>query len=238
MKKLLPVLVFLFPLLLFGQVPDAGQLLGLISVTSAEKNAIVGPTDGMILYDTDETTIYSYSVVYGWQKHEIGPSVYVGSFIINGDGNHVVSGIPFKPSQITFTAHANIEDINIDSDNGVGNNTQGLQNSFGSMTGFARDDNGTTAQQVIFSGGHGNSINDISRYSSSSHCIGIRFGHQNGDDLGKILASFTSFDTNGFTINAEYLDGTLTGAGTTTTNTFEPSDVDNETLLVLYTAYR
>ena len=238
MKKLLPFLALLFPILLFGQVPDAQHLLGLISVTTAEKNAIVGPSDGMLLYDTDENAIYSYSTVYGWQKQAIGPSVYVGSFVIKGDGNHVINGLPFKPSQVTFSAHANIEDFNIDSDNGVGNNAQGLQNSYGSMTGFARDDNGSTTQQVIYSGGHGNSINDISRYSSSSHCIGIRFGHQNGDDLGKILASFSSFDTNGFTVKAEYQKGTLTGAGTTATNTFEPGDVEDETLLVLYTAYR
>ncbi len=238
MKKLATIFVFLFPIFMFGQVPDAQHLLGLITVTSAERNAITSPGDGMVLYDTDENCIYSYSSVYGWQKHISGPSVYVGSFIIKGDGDHVINDLPFKPSQITFMAHANIEDINIDSDNGVANNVQGLQNSHGSMNGFARDDNNRITQQVIYSGAHGNSVNDISRFSSSAHCIGIRFGHQNGDDLGKILASFSSFDTNGFTIKAEYTEGTLTGAGTSITNTFQPSDVKNETLLVLYTAYR
>lgn len=238
MKKLILILALLFPLFLFGQVPDAGLLLGLTTVTTAEKHAITGLKDGMMLYDTDKKAVYSYSTVYGWQEQEAGPDVYVGSFIIKGDGNHVINDLPFKPSQITFTAHANIEDVNIDSDNGVGNNTQGLQNSFGSMSGFARNDSGGTTQQIIYTGGHGNSINDISRFSSSSHCIGIRFSHQNGNDLGKILASLASFDANGFTVKAEYQKGTLSGSGTTPTNTFEPADVGDETLLVLYTAYR
>ena len=106
------------------------------------------------------------------------------------------------------------------------------------MTGFARDDSGTTTQQIIYVGGHGNSINDISRFSSDSYCIGIRYGHQNGDDLGKILAALASFDPNGFTVKAEYFKGTLTVNGTNPVNTVQPGDIENETLLVLYTAYR
>lgn len=147
----------------------------------------------------------------------LGPTVYTGSFIITGTGNQIITGLPFEPSSITFVAHANVETLNLDSDNGVGDNNTGLSNSFGTMNGFARNDSGTTTQQVIYVGGSGNSINDISRYASSSNCIGIRYGNQNGVALGRTLASLASFDLNGFTINVS-------------------TKADN--VVVLYTAYK
>ena len=149
---------------------------------------------------------------------EVGPSsTYVGQFIITATGAQTISGLPFEPSSITFVAHANVETLNLDSDNGVGDNNTGLANSFGTMNGFARNDSGTTTQQVIYVGGSGNSINDISRYASSSNCIGIRYGNQNGNALGRTLASLSSFDTTGFTINVS-------------------AKADN--VVVLYTAYK
>ncbi|WP_281847786.1 hypothetical protein [Olleya namhaensis] len=147
----------------------------------------------------------------------LGPTVYTGSFIITATGNQAITGLPFEPSSITFVAHANVETLNLDSDNGVGNNNTGLANSYGTMNGFARNDSGTTTQQVIYVGGSGNSINDISRYASSSNCIGLRYGNQNGDALGRTLASLSSFDTTGFTINVS-------------------TKADN--VVVLYTAYK
>ncbi len=149
---------------------------------------------------------------------EVGPSsTYVGQFIITATGDQVITGLPFEPSSITFVAHANVETLNLDSDNGVGDNNTGLANSYGTMNGFARNDSGTTTQQVIYVGGSGNSINDISRYASSSNCIGLRYGNQNGDALGRTLASLSSFDTTGFTINVS-------------------TKADN--VVVLYTAYK
>ncbi|MGB1210326.1 MAG: hypothetical protein ACPG41_02820, partial [Lacinutrix venerupis] len=128
-------------------------------------------------------------------------NAYVGQFIITATGNQTITGIPFEPSSITFVAHANVETLDIDADNGVGNNNTGIANSFGTMNGFARNDSGTITQQVIYVGGSGNSINDISRFASSSRCIGLRYGNQNGDAVGRTLASLTSFNANGFTIN-------------------------------------
>ncbi|WP_275316291.1 hypothetical protein [Tenacibaculum bernardetii] len=156
-----------------------------------------------------------------------GPVVHTGSFIIDASGNKIIVGLPFKASQITFVAHANIENLSIDNDNQVGNNDSGINNSYGSMNGFARFNEATLTtpasitQEVIFVGGSGNSINDISRYSSNINCIGVRYGNQNGDSLGKITASLISFNVNGFTINV-----------TRTVNAV------NENLVVLYTAYR
>lgn len=137
-----------------------------------------------------------------------GPRVYVGKFLITGLGSQTITGLPFRPSQVTFVGYANIESYNLNSDNGVGNNNNTIANSFGYMKGFARNDNPIISQQVICGGGNGNSINDISRYASSSHCIGIRYANQNGDNLGRTSAILTSFNSNGFTINVDsFADG-------------------------------
>ena len=141
-------------------------------------------------------------------------------------GNIDVSTIPFQPRQVTFTGYANVEANNLDNDNEVGNNVDRVENVFGSMRGFVRDDNGTTVQQVIYIGGSGNSINDISRYASDSHCIGVRYADQNGStsasQYGITSATLTSFNADGFTLNVDsYLD-----------------DGDDEGLVIIYEAYR
>jgi len=186
------------PLFLSGQVPDAQTLVGLHTVTTAERNAITGAGEGMLIFDTDEESVYVYTTSFGWRKFQSAPNTYTGSFTISAPGAISVAGLPFEPSHINFSAHANIESNNIDSDNAIGNNATNLYNSFGNMNGFAKDENGSIVQLVIYSGASGNSVNDISRYSSDSNCIGIRYSSQNGDDLGKILTSLTSFNTDGF----------------------------------------
>lgn len=109
-----------------------------------------------------------------------------------------------------------MESLNLNADNGVRNNERGIANAFASANGFARDDSGSIVQQTIAIGGHGNSINDISRYASSAHCIGLRYGNQNGDSLGTTSAILTNFNPDGFTVNVDsFADG----------------------LVVLYTAY-
>lgn len=145
------------------------------------------------------------------------PRVYMGKFIISSTGNMSITGLPFKPSAIDFKAVGNVETYNQDSDNQVGNNNTGLANSFNYMFGFAQDIGGSISQQVICGGGSGNSINDISRYSSSSECIGIRYANQNGDALGYTRARLNSFDSNGFTINVTHR---------------------SDNLVVIYSAYR
>lgn len=168
----------------------------------------------------------------------LGPTVYTGTFIISAEGAVTVTGIPFEPSQVTFVANANVESLNIDSDNATGNNDRGIDNSFGTMNGFARNIGGTLVQQAMYSGGHGNSINDISRYASSSNCIGVRYGDQNGSSLGKIEAAFGAFTTDGFTLNAEYTDGVITVNSANALIDVQPDDVNNEALLVIFTAYK
>ncbi len=137
------------------------------------------------------------------EKMITGPRFYIGTFQINSGGSLTVTGIPFEPTTLTFIAFANVDTTTLNSDNAVGNNNTGINNSFGYMKGYARNDNGTINQQVICGGGHGNSINDISRYASPSHAIGIRYGSQNGDNLGLTTAIVTTITTNSFTLSVD-----------------------------------
>ncbi|PQJ73287.1 hypothetical protein [Polaribacter butkevichii] len=165
----------------------------------------------------------------------LGPTVYTGFFIIAAPGGTatsstplIINGLPFKPSQITFIAHANVESTNIDA---IGSSSNNINNSFGTMNGFARVINGTKTQQVIYLGGSGESINNISRYASSSNCIGLRYGNQDALDLGKITASFTTFTTDGFELQTTHTQGT---SGSTALR----NAIFSESLVVLYTAYK
>lgn len=179
----------------------------------------------------------------------LGPTVYTGFFIIDfndNNSNKTIIDIPFQPSQVTFVAHANVESFtdpndtkkDLDSDGGFGNNTRGINNSFGTMNGFANNSTGVLSQGVIYVGGHGNSINYISRFASSNKCIGVRYGNQNGDSLGSIKGVFNEFTSNGFNIGITYTDGTITVNDTSPVITVQTSDVQNEKLIVMYTAYK
>lgn len=239
MKKIILFILFLsLKINLLAQI-DSQSLFVVPRATTTELNAITTPTPeiGSLAFDTDKDRLVEYTST-GWKEIITEKNVYTGFFIINAPGgttattfSQSVNTLPFQPSQITFIAHANIESFNINSNNDVGNNTATLANSFGTMNGFARDDSGTTNQAVIYIGGSGTSINNISRYSSNSQCIALRYGDQNSVNLGLISASLTSFNTNGFSININYTLG-LSG------NVDRDNDILNESLVVLYTAYK
>ncbi|PQV46600.1 hypothetical protein CLV33_10998 [Jejuia pallidilutea] len=195
-------------------------------LTTAQRNAIVNPATSLLIFNTTTQQFEFNSnnpTTPVWNSINDNPTVstdanniissgtdngaflasttYIGKFIITGTGSQTISGLPFQPSSIKFSAHANVETYNINADNGVGNNNNTFQNAFGSMQGYATNYGGTIHQQVIYIGGSGNSINDISRYASSARAIGIRYSNQNGDNLGLTAAEVTSFNTDGFTIN-------------------------------------
>ena len=165
------------------------------------------------------------------------PAVYTGSFIITTPNDNrntfkqKIPNLPFLPSQITFVAYTNIESFPTSGDNQDKGNSNTIQNTAGSMNGFVRND-GTTnfLQQVIFIAAHGNSINDISRYASNEHCLGLRYTNQNGENLGIINAALTSFDTDdtsfGFTLEVNYTKGNGN------------NDIFDENLIVFYTAHK
>ncbi|WP_396603172.1 hypothetical protein [Algibacter sp. R77976] len=221
MKKLsfILLLVFTSHYYSFSQVgigttnPDASAILHIEStdkgllipkLTTAQINAIVNPAAGLMLFNTTTNTFEYNSgttVTPVWSKLNPDSSVYMGKFIITGTGAQTITGLPFEPSSIKFSTHANVETYNLNSDNGIGNNTNTFQNAFGTSLGYATNYGGSIEQQAIYIGGNGSSINDISRYASSTRAIGIRYSNQNGDSLGLTAAEVTNFNANGFTIN-------------------------------------
>lgn len=195
-------------------------------LTTVERNSITNPATGLLIFNTTPNIFEFNSGTPGspvWSPINsnltvssdsgniitsgtdsgayLGTTVYFGKFIISGTGTQTITGLPFQPTSIKFSANANVESYNINLDNGVGNNNGTFQNAFGSCTGYATNYGGSISQQVIYVGGSGNSINNISRYASSSRAIGIRYSNQNGNNLGLTAASVTNFNADGFTIN-------------------------------------
>lgn len=216
MKYITLIVLFMFNHWAHGQL-DQNSVMVIPQATAAEITAITGASAGAFAYASDSEEFYFFNGS-AWQvvQRNSSQTAYSGIIQITSTGAINVSGLPFSPRNITFVAHANVESLNLNADNAVGNNNTGLANSFGTTNGFARNDGGSVVQQTIYVGGSGNSINDISRYASSSHCLGIRYGNQNGNNLGLTTAQCTGFTADGFTLNVDnYSDG----------------------LVVLYTAY-
>ncbi|XMO85253.1 hypothetical protein AAFN75_10685 [Algibacter sp. AS12] len=181
---------------------DKGLLIP--RLTTTQRNNITTPAPGLMIFNTTLNTFEFNSGstrVPSWSKLNPDSSVHIGKFIITGTGTQTITGLPFEPSSIKFSAVPNVESYNVDADNDIGNNNNTFQNVFGNMSGYTTNYGGGILQQVIFVGGSGASINDISRYASSSRAIGIRYTNNNGNSLGLTAAEVTSFGTNGFTIN-------------------------------------
>ncbi|KEZ94653.1 hypothetical protein [Nonlabens ulvanivorans] len=208
MKKVIVLVIIVLSSAFAKAQISPNSLLGLPRYSTVEINSITGVELGTLVYDSDLNRVLEYTN-NGWEEILVSGSVEsVGVVEINAAGDYTISGLNFTPTSVTFHAYANVETTNLNSDNGTRDNETGIGNSFGSMTGFARDDNGTIVQQVIYVGGSGNSINDISRFASSIHCIGVRYGNQNGISLGLLTARVTSFTPTGFVINVDnYIDG-------------------------------
>lgn len=203
------------------QSTSQGLLIPRVALASdTDITTVVNPNGGALqestlVYNTGAAGLSAVGFYYWngsqWtQLADNSPKVYVGKAIISGTGTLSISGLPFQPSSVSFTAFANVESYTLNSDNGVGNNNTGIANAYGYMKGFARDASGSVDQQVIYGGGSGNSINDISRYASPSHCVGLRYSNQNGDSLGITSASLVGFKSDGFTLNVDsYADSVV-----------------------------
>lgn len=201
------------------QSTDKGLLIPRVSLIARNNTApVTSPATSLMVYNTSTSGSGANVVTPGfyywngtvWVRlvDQDTRDTYVGKFIISGSGNITISGIPFQPTSVEFKAYGNVENYTLNSDNGVGNNNGGIPNSFNYMSGYARNYSGTAEQQVICGGGSGNSINDISRYASLSHCVGIRYGNQNGNSLGLTTAEFINFTSDGFVINVDnFSDG-------------------------------
>jgi len=222
MKSILLILL-LAPLSLMAQTPEAVELVRIQeALTTSDMNGITGVERGALIFNVEKGALFYYDGSKWINTQEVSSSGTItipanpvsGGNLSNPNAtvanqNFTVTGLPFRPSRVEFVAYANVDAVNLNADNQVGNNNNTLQNSFGYMTGFAQNSNGTITQQVISGGGNGNSINDISRFASNSHCIGIRYGNQNGDQVGLLTASMVSFNSDGFTISSNRRDDAL-----------------------------
>lgn len=209
--------------------PEAGELFGLRSVSTTDMVAVANPFEGTVIYNTTEKAIFYYdgSRWINTKRTSSSGTILIEENQVNnlGNANQTVTaqivqimGLGFKPSRVEFVAYANIDAIGLNGDSSAaGNNDNSKENSFGYMTGYAQMTTSGVVQQVISGGGNGNSINDISRFASNSLCVGIRYGNQNGDQVGLTTATFTSFDNDGFTITSSRRD---------------------DALLIIYTAYQ
>lgn len=168
-------------------------------------------------------------------KNSNEQTVYTGYFFIGAPGSgqptlkftRTQRGIPFKPSQIKFIAQANSESFPIsDRDSNTSSNTDNIQNSLGTMHGFANSNGGSINQAVIYTGLNGASTNSISRYTSNSGCIGLRYSNSNGSSYGTITGVLSSFNNDGFSIDFEYKPD---GAGIS---------LLDENVIVMFTAYK
>ncbi|WP_341199897.1 hypothetical protein [Croceibacter atlanticus] len=208
---------------------DSGILIPRVALnSSADTGTVLNPdgsplVEGTMVFNNGNGTLTEKGFYFwngsDWDKLvDNTPHIHIGKFRITSTGTVNFTGLPFKPTRIVFTAYANVDTYDLNDDNSGGNNNNNTkENTFGSMKGYAINNGGTIMQQVIFNGGSGSSINDISRYASDSHSIGLRYTNNNGDNLGLTNATITSFNDDGFTLN-------ITNA------------VDN--VVVIYEAYR
>lgn len=188
---------------------DPYSIMGMTTATSKEILATKEAPVGAMIYGTDTQLTYQFNGSE-WKILGTAPKVHFGSILLDSTGDISVSGLPFKPSQILFTAYANIDARNLNDDNSTGrNNDRTKENYHAGADGYARMTAGTIEQQTISVGGSANSINDISRYASDSHCIGIRYANQNGDFLGLTTATLKQFNRDGFTLTVDNLADNL-----------------------------
>ena len=170
----------------------------------------------------------------------LGSTTYTGYFIISPPTTTAVSilktqlvdDLPFEPSQITFTARANVESESINAAGTILPND--INSSYGTSYGFARKNSDDSfLQQFGYSGGAGSSTlsNVISRYALPGHCLGILYSNSDGESLGTINAKILDFNSLGFTLEVNYTQGE-------DITSVDRNQVFNESLLVLYTAYR
>ena len=208
---------------------DSGILIPRVALnSSADTGTVLNPdgtalVEGTMVYNNGNGTLTEKGFYFwngsDWDKLvDNTPHIHIGKFRITSTGIVNFTGLPFKPTRISFTAYANVDDYNQSASNSTGNNNNNTkENTHGSMKGYAYEIDGSILQQSIFNGGSGNSINNISRYASSTNCIGLRYTNQNGGNLGLTTATLTAFNDDGFTLN-------ITNA------------VDN--VVVIYEAYR
>ncbi|WP_339686107.1 hypothetical protein [uncultured Nonlabens sp.] len=195
---------------------DSGMLIPRIALSSVTPliNPNGGPlVEGTMVWNTGTADV-TPTGFYLWETDqwnlvvsENKPQVFIGRMVISaGDnmlGTKTITGIPFSPRTVEFTAISNTESVNDGyerSDNG--NNGD---NSVGYTFGYAKVT--TTApfiEQIAISGAaSGASINRVGNYSSTNRCFAAQFVNQNADDQGRTSASMQSFTSDGFVLSID-----------------------------------
>ncbi|PRP67971.1 hypothetical protein [Nonlabens agnitus] len=219
---------------------DAGVLLPRITLTNRTSAApVTNPNGGSLV---DGTMVWNTGLgalqpagFYYWQNGQWNQlladneqQVYFGKMIIDAAGSKTITGIPFRPKSIEFTAYNKVSAYNVKYRSG-NNNSNDLRMAAGYSTGYATLVGGNIQQQAIAEGHNGSSINNIGAYSASDRCIaayyvnnnGLPIGTTNGSitEAGVTEAELTSFDVNGFSLNVR-------------------SFISGEDLVVLFKAYK
>jgi hypothetical protein len=200
---------------------DSGMLIPRIALSSATSAApLINPNGGLLVEGTmvwnTGTAGVTQTGFYLWETNQWNlvlsdnkPQVFIGRMVISAsDGTtKTITGIPFSPSTVEFTAISNTESVNDGYDRSDDDNDG--DNSVGYTFGYAKVIAGSTViEQIAISGaGSGASINRVGNYSSTNRCFAAQFVNQNADDQGRTSASMQSFTSDGFvlTIN-EFTD--------------------------------
>jgi hypothetical protein len=208
---------------------NAGLLLPRIALTSATVAApVTNPSGGAVVPGTmvwnTGTAGLTPAGYYYWENSRWNlvasnsqPQVYFGKLIISATGTVTVTGVPFTPTSVEFTAMNRVMSFNAGAYRSGQNNSNDIRMAGGHMTGFAQNVGGTIGQQVIAGTYSGSSLNNIGTFASDTHCIAAFFVNNNGEPIrddgsatggtvvqqGLIRASLTSFNSTGFVLNVD-----------------------------------
>lgn len=208
---------------------DAGLLIPRVTLTNATTAApVINPNGGAVVTGTlvwnTGTGALTPAGYYYWEASRWNlvasnnqPQVYFGKFIISATGTVTITGVPFTPRAVEFTAFNRVLDYNSGFYRSSANNTNDIRMAGGQTTGYAQNSGGIINQQVISQAFSGSSLNNIGTYASDSYCIAAYFVNNNGEGIhdngsatggaatqeGLIRASLTSFNGTGFVLNVD-----------------------------------
>jgi hypothetical protein len=198
---------------------DSGVLLPRIALTSLTTAAPVTNPNGGVL--VDGTMIWNTGTAgvaktgfYLWENNqwnlvvsENKPQIFIGRMLISATdfstGTKTITGIPFSPRTVEFTAISNTETLNGGyTRSGAGNDAN---NSVSYTFGYAKVIAASPfIEQIAIAGaGSGASINRVGNYSSTSRCFAAQFVDQNANNQGRTSAAMSSFTSDGFVLSIE-----------------------------------
>lgn len=137
------------------------------------------------------------------------PRFYANWFTLSGTAPFTQTvSVDLHPEIVLFYAAPSVSGMNVNDDAGTGGST--MLNYSGSSFGMATlQPGGSISNGCVHSGGSGNSINEVSRYSSNSYSIGVRYADMDGVALGYNEAYVSSVSDGSMEITADTHDNDL-----------------------------